>query len=71
MMGLFFSQDLNQNQLQRLLTTEDTEVDGGNLDLFENQDHEKNDGPIFHAGFRSIPKSKAIHHGGRGGGHKA
>jgi len=38
---------------------------GGNLDLFENQDHEKNDGAIFHAGFRSKPKSKAIHHGGK------
>jgi len=47
------------------LTTVDAEVDGGNLDLFENQEHEKNDGPIFHAGFRSKPKSKAIHHGGK------
>ena len=42
-----------------------TEEDGGDLDLFETQDHEKNDGHIFHARFRSKTTSKVVYHGGR------
>ena len=33
MMGLFFTQDLSQGQLQKLFTTVVTEVNGGNLNI--------------------------------------